>query len=46
MMERYEDLRERDALHCALSINSGVLFMVSDNADLDEIEDMARELLG
>jgi len=45
-MEKYDQLKPRDAIHLSVSINSGIFTIVSDDEDFNNIEEINREGLG
>ena len=45
LMEKYEKLKPRDAIHAAVAISAGVSQIYSDDPDFDEIKDIKREKL-
>jgi len=46
LMRKYTKLKPRDAIHLAVSINSGVFTIVSDDPDFDSVKEVKRENLG
>ena len=42
-MEKYEQLKPRDAIHLAVCTNSGIFTIISDDSDLDNINEINRE---
>jgi len=42
-MEKYEQLKPRDAIHLAVCINSGIFTIISDDSDFDNINEINRE---
>ena len=44
-MERYNQLKPRDAIHLASCTNSGIFTIISDDSDYDGIKEINRESL-
>ena len=44
-MEKYEQLKPRDAIHLAVCTNSGIFTVISDDSDFDNIDEINRERL-
>lgn len=42
LMEKYKNLKPRDAIHAAVAINAGVSKIYSDDSDFDEIKELNR----
>mgnify|MGYP001215473615 CR=1 FL=1 len=45
LMEKYVQLKPRDAIHLAVSTNAGIFSIVSDDSDFDGISEVNRESL-
>ena len=45
LMEQYEKLKPRDAIHLGVALNSGAKTIISDDSDFDEIKEIEREKL-
>ncbi|OYT53864.1 MAG: VapC toxin family PIN domain ribonuclease [Candidatus Altiarchaeales archaeon ex4484_2] len=45
LMNKYQKLRSRDAIHLAVSLRAGVFKIISDDSDFDDVDDIEREKL-
>ncbi len=45
LMNKYQKLNPRDAIHLAVSLRAGVYRIISDDSDFDEVGEIVRERL-
>ena len=45
LMDNYEKLKPRDAIHLGVALNSDAKTILSDDSDFDEIKEIEREKL-
>ncbi|MEA1925172.1 MAG: PIN domain-containing protein [Candidatus Altiarchaeota archaeon] len=45
LMNKYQKLKPRDAIHLAVSLRAGVFRIISDDSDFDDVDEIEREKL-
>ena len=43
LMNKYEHIKPRDAIHISVSVNSGIFTIVSDDEDFNDIDEIDKE---
>ena len=46
LMEKYDNLKPRDAVHLSVSLNSGIFTIITDDEDFNNIDEINKEGLG